>query len=181
MPLDKWCCPDCKEPCLPTLALGHWLLQTRLVQNDYSEADLDRMFRASFCPQCHHSITGLTQPPFPIEWAPSNFTRWTHEKAFHPIHQGPPLVRKNIYQSKLVTFNAALHFILSRTNKVLDHRLGGYIEMASEREITLTTSSVPLLDDSVPEGSATEYTDLTPSNDGFISEEFSWRNQTTFK
>uniref|UniRef100_A0A8C6BG41 Uncharacterized protein n=1 Tax=Monodon monoceros TaxID=40151 RepID=A0A8C6BG41_MONMO len=121
MPLDKWCCPDFKEPCLPTLALGHWLLQTRLVQNDYSEADLDRIFRASFCPQCHHSITGLTQPPFPIEWAPSNFTRWTHEKAFHPIHQGPPLVRKNIYQSKLVTFNAALHFILSRTNKVLDH------------------------------------------------------------
>uniref|UniRef100_A0A8C6EWZ3 Uncharacterized protein n=1 Tax=Marmota marmota marmota TaxID=9994 RepID=A0A8C6EWZ3_MARMA len=120
--LNKWCCPDCKEPCLPTLALGHWLQQTRLVQNDYSETDQDRMFRASFCPQCHHTIKGLTQPPFPIEWAPSNFTRWTQEKAFHPIRQGPPLVRKKVYQSKLVAFNAPLHFILSRTSKVLDQR-----------------------------------------------------------
>uniref|UniRef100_A0A8C4LY38 Uncharacterized protein n=1 Tax=Equus asinus asinus TaxID=83772 RepID=A0A8C4LY38_EQUAS len=121
---NSWCCPDCKEPCLPTLALGHWLLQTRLVQNDYSEADLDRMFRASFCPQCHHSIAGLMQPPFPVEWAPSNFARWTHEKAFHPVYQGPPLIRKKIYQSRLVSFNAALYFILSRTNKFLDDRLG---------------------------------------------------------
>lgn len=180
MPLDKWCCPDCKEPSLPTLVLGHWLLQTRLVQNDYSEADLDRMFRASFCPQCHYSIKGLTQPPFPIEWAPSNFTRWTHEKAFHPVHQGPPLVRKKIYQSKLVAFNAALHFILSRTNKFLDHRLGGYIEMVSERKITLTTSSVPLLDDSVPEGSPVEDTDLMSSNDGFVSEELFMENLNYF-
>ena len=107
----------------------------------------------------------------PIEWAPSNFTRWTHEKAFHPIHQGPSLVRKNIYQSKLVTFNATLRFTLSRTNKPLDQRLGGYIKMASEREINLTTSSVPLLDDSVLEGSTMEDTDLVPSNDDFISEE----------
>lgn len=165
MSLAKWCCPDCKEPCLPTLALGHWLLQTRLVQNDYSECDLDRMFRASFCPHCHYSIEGLPQPPFPIEWAPSNFTRWTHEKVFHPIYHGPPLVRKNIYQSKLVAFNAALQFILSTTNKFLDQRLGGYIEMASEREITVTTSSIPLLDDSVPESSARE------DHDDFISEE----------
>lgn len=43
--------------------------------------------------------------------------------------------------------------------------------MASEREINLTTSSVPLLDDSVLEGSTMEYTDLVPSNDDFISEE----------
>lgn len=138
MSSDKWHCPDYKEPSLPTLALGHWLQQTRLVQNDYSKGDLDRMFRASFCPQCHHAIVGLTQPPFPTEWAPSNFTRWTQEKAFHPIHQGPPLVRKSINQSKLVPFNVPLHFILSRTSKVLDQRLGGYIEMAAEKQITLT-------------------------------------------
>lgn len=180
MSLDKWCCPDCKEPCLPTLALGHWLLQTRLVQNDYSEADLDRMFRASFCPQCHHSIAGLTQPPFPIEWAPSNFARWTHEKAFHPVYQGPPLIRKKIYQSRLVSFNAALYFILSRTNKVLDDRLGGYIEMAAKRKITFTNSSIPLLDDSVPEGSPMEDTDFASSNDGFISEELFMENPDCF-
>lgn len=60
MHLDKWCHPDCKEPCLTTPALGHWVLQTRLVQNDYSEADLDQIFTANFCHQCHHSITGLS-------------------------------------------------------------------------------------------------------------------------
>lgn len=77
-------------------------------------------------------------------------------------------------------FNAALHFILSRTSKVLDHRLGGYIEMASEREITLTTSLVPLLDDSVPESSIVEDTDLMTSSDGFISEEFFLENPDYF-
>lgn len=121
------------------------------------------MFRASFCPHCHYSIEGLTQPPFPIEWVPLNFTRWTHEKAFHPIYYGPPLVRKNIYQSKLVAFNAALKFILSTINKFLDQRerLGSYIEMASEREITVMTSS--------------RKTVMT-----LFLKRFSWRNQPSF-
>ena len=51
--------------------------------------------------------------------------------------------------------------------------------MASEREITLTTSSVSLLDDSVPEGSTMEDTDLVPSND-FISEECFMQNPDYF-
>lgn len=49
-----------------------------------------------------------------------------------------------------------MQFILSTTNNFLDQRLGSYIEMASEREITVMTSSIPLLDDSVPESSAME-------------------------
>lgn len=52
--------------------------------------------------------------------------------------------------------------------------------MASEREITLTTSSVPLLDDSVLEGSTMEDTDLVPSNDDFISEECFMQNPDYF-
>lgn len=180
MPLDKWCFPDCKEPSLPTLALGHWLLQTRLVQNDYSEADLDQMFGASFALSVTTQLKGLLSLLFSLsgllQILPGGHMRRPSILFTKALHW----LEKNLYKYKLIMFNAALHFILSRTSKVLDHRLGGYIEMASEREITLTTSLVPLLDDSVPESSIVEDTDLMTSSDGFISEEFFLENPDYF-
>jgi hypothetical protein len=66
------------------------------------------------------------------------------------------------------------------TSKFLDKRLGGYIKMANERQITLTTASIPLLDDSIPGGSSVEDIDLALLNDGFIPEELFMENPDYF-
>lgn len=52
--------------------------------------------------------------------------------------------------------------------------------MVSERGITLTTSSVALLDDFVPQSSPMEDADLMSSNDGFISEALFMENPDYF-
>jgi hypothetical protein len=78
--------------------------------------------------------------------------------------------KSNVKQSNWLPL--MLHYIL--LFKVLDQKLGSYMEMASESQ--MTTLPVVLLDDSIPEGAFVEDTDLTLLNGDFIPKDISSGN-----